>query len=126
MQITLPDELNLPARARAAGFPGAAEYVAALVRRAPAAAELVAVPATPGPADAAAPSPGLPPAEPGDRTGMLTRAEWKREFDAVVASAEARGGHGGFVDCSRESIYRPVEPPGDLAAPPRRDGGAKP
>ena len=89
MQITVPDNLNLPARARAAGFASAGAFVAHLVRHAP-----------PAGGDGAGAS-----SEPERDPRTLTYEEWRKEFDELLALAKARGGSGGFVDCSRDAIY---------------------
>ena len=91
MQITLPDELNLPARAAAAGFSRPVDYVRHLVARdAPAVA-----PGDAGRSDAGGAGSGRDP-----RT--LSYSEWRREYDALRAMVKPRGGNG---DYSREAIY---------------------
>ena len=122
MQITLPDGLNLPARARAAGFPSADAYVADLIAR----ADLIAadaaepVPAEPGGDEPAGPMLVPIPTWParGERQSSvperdprtLSREEFREKLDAILALAKPRGG---TADCSRETIYATDE---ELAA----------
>ena len=114
VQITLPDELNLPARARAAGFASAAAYVADLVGRAdapaggagsvePAGPMPVSIPARPEGSDRRSSAPERDP-----RT--LSHAEFVAILNDIKHLPKSKAT---FVDCSRETIYATDE---ELAA----------
>ena len=111
VQITLPDELNLPARARAAGFESAAASVADLVGREEAPADpvepagpvLVSIPTWPEGGERRSIKPERDP-----RT--LSHAEFRKKLDEIAALPKSKAT---FVDCSRETIYATDE---ELAA----------
>ena len=81
MQIQLPDDLNLPARAAAGGFSTVEDYLRDLIERETSALEAEST-------------------DVGSR--RLSREQWNNEFQELLAMAKPRNPH---VDDSRESIY---------------------
>lgn len=81
MQIQLPDDLKLPACAAAAGFSNVEDYIRALIERETSTLEAEST-------------------DVGSR--RLSREQWDREFQELLAMAKPRNPH---MDDSRESIY---------------------